>query len=256
MSGEQFNIRRTTPQDVVYDEGPGHSVDFKCRPGVHPPRIWVPAQKYWANRMPTWAHSRRDVIISRLRAGGAILYEQDDTITTIRSPDGSFRVECITEPDERAAPWETTNVVTTADNQAIVHLPLFSVEGLIEFPHPGQVVLPLKSRYGPRHVLRVNVPHSNFRLDGDQADQPLHTLVSRMGYDTPRQQNRYVRPKTTSRRQVLGDVAIVLFGMIMVPGGIWMAFSATKLEDRLAGAAGVVLFGAGAVVSYRNLRRR
>ena len=92
---------------LVYSEGDERSIEFSCRTAVKPVPVWIPLGRWWSERAPPWAQARRDIIVERVRNWGALVYEAlldagNNTLTTIRSPDGTFRVECLEEFDDRA----------------------------------------------------------------------------------------------------------------------------------------------------------
>jgi hypothetical protein len=255
MPGDQFTIHRKTDKVLVYDEGHGRTIEFACRSDINPVIVWTPAEPLWANKTPPWAHRDRVIIIARLRASGAIVYEQSPELTTVLSPDGTFRVEMTTEFDDRAPAWESTRIATTTGNREVLSLPLHGVSDIIHFPSPGVVVLPLLSRFGQRHQLRLNVTRNTFTLDADPAQHPVTMLESKLRAASPQLDALYhPRPRPVRRKSLLNDFAIALICSIFVLGGIWMTFTAAKPSDRLAGVVGVLLFGAGAVYSIITLR--
>jgi hypothetical protein len=171
---------------------------------------------------------------------------------TFRSSDGSFRVECITELDERAPAWERTRIVRERDGKEILFLPLHSVKGKIEFPQPGIVILPLVSRFGKPEWLRVNVATEKFALHDDEPDQPLSVLHSRLelpGAATPFHRNPTIRDQ-------IRDICLVFFGVILSLGGVWMALASKTAHDRAIGALGTILFAATAVSASISLYRQ
>jgi hypothetical protein len=224
MVGDQFSIRYVSDDALVYDEGAGRSIQFGCKKSVNPPRVWAPASGWWVQRTPEWAHGRREVIVDRLRRSGVVLYEQGENLTTIRSLDGTFVVECYSQPDERAAPWQTTQVVLKPSGRVIVRLPLFEVSGEIHFSGAGVVELPLLSRYGPRHQLWVNVAHEKFRLDADETEQPLKVLAGRLELDSPKFL-MFPTSRQPSWRRPVQDVGTLIICALFVAGGIWMSFT-------------------------------
>jgi hypothetical protein len=255
MPGDPFTIRRKTDKVLVYDESNGRTIEFACRSDINPLIVWAPAEPLWASKTPPWAHRDRAIIIARLRASGTIVYEQSPELTMVLSPDGTFRVEMITEPDDRAAAWEGTHVVATSGDRQVLHLPLHGVSDVLHFPSPGVVVLPLLSRFGQRHQLRLNVPRNTFTLDADPTEHPLTVLESKLRAASPQLDALYhPRPRPIRRKNPLGDFAMALICSIFVLGGIWLASAGPKPSDHLAGIAGVILFGSGAVYSIFSLR--
>ena len=176
-------------------------------------------------------------------------------VKAIPSPDGSFRVECITEPDERAPAWQRTRIVRQRDGKEILMLSLHTLQGKPEFPAPGVVIVSLLSRYGKHEWLRVNVDSETFVKNASEPEQPLSTIFSRL--DLP----DFGKPwpglkKDMTIREQLFNIFLIYFGAIAVAGGSWMALTAKNTSDRAAGALGVILFGAGAVYAIVELRRQ
>jgi hypothetical protein len=253
MSQNDFHIQRAWHDLLVYDEGEGRRIEFTCPSLGEPPRVHVPADATWAQRMPVWANGRRQIIVGRLRASGAIVYEQDRELTSVRSPDGTFRVECISQFDERAPAWERTRVVAMPGEQVLMHLPLHGVSGEIQFPQNGVVELPLLSRYGPKHQLRVNVSAGTFVLDVE-AEQPLELLQARLDLDSP-PQLPYARTKRSNRQQKFNDAALAVGCFLFVVGGIWMACAGKTTKDRWIGFMSTMFFGAGLISPIVQLYR-
>jgi hypothetical protein len=208
--------------------------------------------------MPAWAHDRRALIVDRLRKSGAILYEQDDEVTTVLSPGATFRIECISEYDDRAPAWDRLRVVATADERELVYLPLHGTHGLIEFPAPGIVHIPLQSRYGPKHQLRLDLVNGTFALDNSPQQEKLETLFARLQAQQPMAAApapSLISPASRAAQWLL-DSVMVMIGLIFVAGGLWMSLTGHTLKDRLVGILGVLFFGACAVVAARGLFRR
>jgi len=245
---------------LVYSEGDGRSIEFNCRAAATPVRVWVPLGRWWSERAPPWAQARRDVIVERVRDWGALVYEAlldagNNTLTTIRSPDGSFRIECLEEPDERAPAWERTRIVATAGDEVLVDLPLHGVTGEIGFPLPGEVILDLLGRYGDRRRVRVDVARRRFHLDGDPelAGHPLQLLSSRL---TPPAPSAQARAPPVGRRQSAFELMMGLLGAPFALGGLWLSLSGKSASDRLAGIGGILLGGFAIATAAAEFRRR
>ena len=262
MSNDPYTISTRQGADaadlLVYSEGDGRSVEFNCRAAVNPVLVWIPLGRWWTEQAPPWAQAQRETIVERVRAWGAVVYEallvaDHNTLTTIQSPDRSFRVECLEEPDERAPAWERTRVIATAGDEVLVDLRLHGVNGAIEFPRPGVVILNLLGRYGDRRRLRVDVANRLFHLDGDlESDgQPLHLLAARLAPPPARASAPLVE-----RRQSGFELMSGLIGVPFALGGLWLSLSGKSASDRLAGIAGIVLGGFAIASAAAELRRR
>jgi hypothetical protein len=177
-------------------------------------------------------------------------------VTTVLSPDRTFRVECIVQPDDRADPWESTRVVAIPGDRVLVDLRLHATDGAIQFPGPGLVVLGLRSRYGQRAQLRVNVAAGTFVLHPTEEKQPLELLADSLGYTASPHPPRRTDAGRVGRRQQIGNVAAALGGLLFVPAAIWMSFFAETAKDRLVGVVGGVFFGACAIYPMVELHRQ
>jgi len=245
---------------LVYSEGDGRSIEFSCRTAVKPVPVWIPLGRWWSERAPPWAQARRDIIVERVRNWGALVYEAlldagNNTLTTIRSPDGTFRVECLEEFDDRAPAWERTRIVATAGDEVLVDLPLHGVAGAIEFPRQGAVILDLLGRYVDRRRLRVDVARRQFHLDDDPelVEHPLPLLSSRLAPPAPSAQ---ARAPLAGRRQSAFELMIGFLGAPFALGGLWLCLSGKSASDRLAGIGGIVLGGFAVASAAAELRRR
>jgi hypothetical protein len=245
---------------LVYREADGRSIEFNCRAGAKPVPVWIPLGRWWSERAPSWAQAQRDTIVERVRDWGGLVYEalldaSNNTLTTIQSPDGTFRVECLEEFDDRAPAWERTRIISTAGNEVLVDLPLHGVTGGIGFPRPGEVILDLLGRYGDRRRLRVDVAKRQFHLEDDPelVGHPLHLLSSRLAPPAPSAQAR--APKA-GRRQSAFELMIGLLGAPFALGGLWLSLSGKSASDRWAGIAGIALGGFAIANTVAELRRR
>ncbi len=145
-------------------------------------------------------------------------------MTTTLSPDGSFRVETLSQPEERGPALETTRIVMLPGEQIPVYLPLYGTTGVVRFPGPGLVALTLRGRDYKNHELRVNVPAGTFMLDGDRAEQDLQTLQARLGLAGSPGDRGPVRSPLFS---AIGNVVPMTAGcLILVVAGIWMSLAA------------------------------
>ena len=247
---------------LVYSEGEARSIEFACRAGLEPAPVWIPLGRWWRERAPAWAQERRELIVERVRGWGAVVYEalpdveNSNTLTTIRSPDAAFRVECLEEFDDRAPAWERTRIVATDGDEVLAELRLHGVRGTIGFPRPGQVTLDLLGRYGDRQRVHVDVTRRQYRLDADpeSAQHPLHLLPDRLAPPAPSPRTQAL-PR--ARRQSGFDQMIGWLGAPFALGGLWMSVTGHSATDRLAGLCGVALGGfafAGAVAESRKRR--
>ena len=255
MPTDSFTLSPAGPDVLIYDEGEGRTIQFKCRSG-DATSIGVPAADVWQYQMPQWAHNRREVILERLRSTGAIVYETSQLLLSVVSPDGSFRVECTFEPDDRAPAWETLRIFKTPENRLLAALALYSFSQNVEFPEPGMAVIALEGRYGERHQLRVNVRRETFLLDADQAEQLLAALPQRLVDEHPRPVLSYSSIKPKRRPPWLLDAISAVIAPVFVAGGLFMCINGPAIRDRLIGLLGVVFFGAVAAASIQSLRKR
>src|SRR6202035_4297748 len=133
----------------------------------------------------------------RLRAAGCILYEEGDRVTTIASPDGSFRLDVYPQPDD-LGPRESICVVVTEGHEVLVDIPDASLTGIVAFPGSGVVEIPF-AYAGRPHRIRINVPAHTFCFHPTEPEEPLEHLM-------PRLSALAGVPRTTrSRRAILGS---------------------------------------------------
>lgn len=256
----RIDIRRRSPGQfdvLVYIDSDGRSIEFDCKAAADPVAVWIPGGKSWVQRAPPWARERRDTIVARILASGAIVYETEhdqygNSSTSILAPDRSFRVECSVQIDDRAPAWERTRI-TASNGEILADLPLHATSGLVEFPQPGCVVLDLRGRYGDAQRLLVDVAQRTYRLDGDSASagQPLNLLASRLA--PPRPSARTALPSAPRRK-----FFELMIGLVSVPfaaGGLWLSLTGKTGSDRLAGVVGIVIGGFGIASAVAELRR-
>ena len=256
MSSDGFNISHSSPTAVLYDEGQGRTIEFKCRAGDDMTAISAPATDAWSYHTPPWAHEKRQIILDRLRSSGLIVYETSQLLLSVLSPDRAYRIETQWQPDERAPAWETVQITKVAGNRMILRLPLYSFADNIEFAEGGIVGIALQGRYGERHRLQLDVGGETFRLDDDPAEQPLTQLPDRLATKHPAPTLSYSSIPPARKPPWLGDLASAIISPLFVVGGVWMCIDGKTMKDRLIGGFGVFFFGAIAAVSIRTLLRR
>jgi len=183
--------------------------------------------------------------------------EQNATLATIVSGDGTFRVECVCEPDDRGPPIETLRILAMPGDRVVLDLPHFGTTGLIRFPRPGVVILPLRGCYtGELHQVTVNVAAGTFTLDGDDEsiEHPLEFLKAQLNPEpsSKRSLSRLNRPR---RRSQIFEIVIGFLSVPFFPAGLWMSLTAKAPMDRLAGVIGVVLAVVGISNAIIELRR-
>lgn len=245
---------------LVYGEDDGRTIEFDCRAALTPVAVWIPLGRWWNERAPPWAQAHRDTIVERVRAWGATIHEafldaECNTLTTIQSPDRSFRVECREEPDDRAPAWERTRIVATVGDEVLVDLPLHGVTGPIEFPRDGAVILDLLGRYGDRQRVRVDTARRVFQLDGDPEfiEHPLHLLAARLAPPAPASIARRHEPL---KRKAAVEYLMGMLGVPFALGGLWLTLSAKTGSDRLAGIVGVAMGGFAIASATAQWRRQ
>lgn len=259
MPDQPYSILPAWHDVLVYTEhdGPegkdGRRIEFSSPSLVDPPQVRVPDAAQWRAQMPAWAHERRALILERLRQGGCSVHERDGDASIVQSPDGAFRVVSLLEPDDRAAPWETTDIVAQPGGAVVLHLTLYAATA-VRFPAPGSVELSLQGRYGARHQLRVNVVARTAVLDAGP-EQSLEKLAVLLYPPAPGTAPAVLSASAHGLQQI-GSVLMMLASLVFVIGGAWMALTAPLPKDRWAGVAGVVFFGLCGLVPLNDWRRR
>ncbi len=238
------SILRAWHDLIVYEETAERRIEFDCPSLVEPPQITVPAAELWAAKVPAWAADRRDLIVQRLRVPNALVFERGITQTSVQSPDGTFRVDMISEPDDRAAPWETTRVVNLPGEHVVLDLPLYAATSYeLKFASPGVVVLPLTGRYGAKHLIWLHVVNETFASLPDGPEKPLPEILALLQLTVPKAQLWYARTEKRAPFRRVYRVLEIVGCLIFVLGGIFMAFTAQATKDRWIGAAGALFFG-------------
>jgi len=133
---------------------------------------------------------------------------------------------------------------------------MFGFEGVIEFPAPGDLVMAMHRRHGERFVVHVNVTAQTYRLNPHEREQPLAGLPDRVGLTAkPVIALPAVPVLRPGAREQVWNAFVGFIGLIFVAGGVWMAFTGKTAKDRFVGILGILLFGAAALVSIRDLGR-
>jgi hypothetical protein len=184
--GKKFQISRQWHDIIEYSEGEDRSIQLDCPSLVEPPTVTVPSPARWAAEMPDWLRERREEVVARLQAWGAMVAEEipdtDDysRVTRIPSPDGTFRVEQIWTPDERAPDYQRVRVVAEPRGRVLADLHLYEVSGDIRFPGPGRLILPLRHRNGKQVQAHIDVVGKTFVFHPAEQEQPLTELFAQL----------------------------------------------------------------------------
>ena len=259
MPDQPYSILPAWHDVLVYTEhdGPegkdGRRIEFSSPSLVDPPQVRVPDAAQWRAQMPAWAYERRALILERLRKAGCSVHERDGDASIVQSPDGSFRVVSLLEPDDRGPAWETTDIVAQPGGEVLLHLTLYAATA-VKFPAPASVELELQGRYGARHRLRVHTGVRTFVLDAGP-EQPLDRLAALLYPPTHGAPPALPSAPAHALGQ-LGSVLMMLASLVFVAGGLWMALTAAQPKDRWAGLAGVVFFGLCGLVPLNDWRRQ
>jgi hypothetical protein len=251
MPDDSYHITPQWKDLLVYDEGDGRRIEFDAGNMAEPYQVSVPAAGQWARRTPAWAHERRGIIIERLRKSGCIVEEVDNGVSTTLSPDGSFRVEVRQQDDYPAPPRRSIRIVL-ANGMEIVALDNCYPRGIMTFPSPGELILPVHLN-GSTQQLGVNVVDRTFWTHPLEV-QPLDSLPAWLA------SQQSVRPavpwRSSPRRGRLWPILNLCGCLLFVAAGIWIVFAGSNSKDRWMGALAAVLFGLCALAPIRELRSR
>jgi hypothetical protein len=229
------SILQTHHDTLIYDEGDGRSMEFSCPSTIEPLQVTVPAEGQWRANSPEWAHELREVIMGKLRAAGAILYEQDGDLTTVLLPDGMLRLEEISEYNERGPPWKTTRLVALPANEVLAELPLFALVESTRFPVPGVVSITLMHHRSTMHVALLNIPARTFSLPPDPQERPLSELATALVAHTPQPPPPLLRdfPPASPLIKALKHYGLLFSLLLFALGSVFLVFRAVSLKDRM-----------------------
>ncbi|MDB5294375.1 MAG: hypothetical protein JWO31_358 [Phycisphaerales bacterium] len=255
-----YRIFPSYPDTLVYDEGDGRTIAFGCLSLAEPPRVSVPSAARWAAGTPEWARGQRETIIGRLRAARCVVFEAGETLTTIVSPDGAFRIESGRRAGEEPSSPGAIRILVVPSETALYYLPGYAVVDAAGFDAPGRVDLWIRSRSGAIRSVRIDLYARSYRLPPAGDPRPLDML--REGLEVaavapPPLPTRRARVQPRPRPAVmLRDAAAAAGGGgALAVGGVWLAFAGRSAGDRSAGAVGALVFGTCAYTGVASLAR-
>lgn len=257
----EHHIYPKYPDLMVYEEGRGRSIEFNSSSNVEPPRVSIPDRDRWAANVPAWAGERRPLIVERLRAAGCVLLEVGETLTTIVSPDQTFRIEVSRDVDEKFGPFESTQILSEPAGTVLLSLFQSAAVDASGFDGTGGVDLMLVGRSHRTLNVRLNLNSGTYQLPPGSAARALGDLPSELEQlaraSQPERPASSVSPVPLfrGRNSVLWNVAMTVAGTVLATGGGWMLVRKHTMSDRLAGLVGVVLFGACALTGLVELSR-
>ena len=252
MGTESYRIRPEWPDAMVYEEGDARSIRFDCRSLHEPPRVLMPAAELWAEKMPAWAHDRRDLIVTRLRQAACLVLEEGADATRVLSPDGTIRLEMYRVEDERSGLWETVRVLAEPSGDVLAHLMNYGVSDVLRFPGPGLLIVSLTDRSSQRRLLQINAATRTFRMDPHDDEESLDLLPERLGLT--REPAALVPPRFQAGFSGVLSVVTLLGSLVLALGGAWMMVTGDTTKDRWIGGFGLLFFGACLVTEWRDRR--
>lgn len=239
---------------MVYQHDDGRELRFDCNDSQELPWVRVPGGRHWTETMPPWAHGHKPLVLRRLRDAGCVLLEyglgDNGQCSRALSPQGTTCVEFETQYDDRMPPYSTLRLKALPDGPALFEWPHMTEPCDIRFAGAACVELRFARRDGERVEVQIDLEQRRFFSLPSGPGEPFEALRERL--DGPPIPFVPYRPPPMSPRERRASRVMAVIGGLMALAALWMALGATTLKERAIGGFGLLFFGTGAVMYWRD----